>query len=125
MRLDSLLACAYSHDYGMAQTFNKIYHILDSTEFEEFLTEKEKNLHFLEPEDAWAVENLLNYLGNNTPHIPLNDIYFSIMLIVQLYLRPTHWKGVVDIKNDFDGLFLGHLKKRFIHGSEGDRKSVV
>lgn len=114
-----LLACAYAHDYGMAQTFNKIYHILDSSEFEDFLAEKEKSLHLLEPEDAWAVKNLLDYISDKAPHIPLNDMYFSIMLIVQLYLRPTHWKGVADIKNDFDGLFLGHLKKRFIHGSEG------
>ncbi len=114
-----LLACAYAHDYGMAQTFNKIYHILGSAEFESFLFEKGKTLHLLEQEDAWAVENLLNYVKNKTSHIPLNDIYFSIMLIIQLYLRPVHWKGVADIKKDFDQLFLGHLKKRFIHGSEG------
>lgn len=114
-----LLACAYSHDYGMAQTFDKIYHILGSTEFEEFLLEKEKKLHLLEQEDAWAVENLLNYIKDKKASTPLNDLYFSIMLIIQLYLRPIHWKGVEDIKNDFDGLFLGHLKKRFIHGSEG------
>lgn len=114
-----LLACAYSHDYGMAQTFDKVYHLLGSAEFERFLKEKEKRLHLLEEEDAWAVENLLDYIKDQTPHIPLNDIYFSIMLIIQLYLRPIHWKGVADIKNDFDGLFLGHLKKRFIHGSEG------
>lgn len=114
-----LLACVYSHDYGMAQTFDKVYHLLGSAEFERFLKEKGKNLHLLEEEDAWAVENLLDYIKDKTPHIPLNDIYFSIMLIIQLYLRPMHWKGVADIKNDFDGLFLGHLKKRFIHGSEG------
>lgn len=114
-----LLACAYSHDYGMAQTFNKIYHILGSSEFEDFLEEKERKIHLLEKEDAWAVKNLLDYIRNKIPNIPLNDMYFSIMLIIQLYLRPTHWKGVVDIKKDFDGLFLGHLKKRFIHGSEG------
>lgn len=114
-----LLACAYAHDYGMAQTFNKIYRILDSAEFEDFLLEQNKKLYLLEKEDAWAVTNLLDYIKDKTPHIPLNDIYFSIMLIIQLYLRPTHWKGVADIKNDFDGLFLGHLKKRFIHGSEG------
>lgn len=114
-----LLACAYSHDYGMAQTFNKIYHILGSDDFEEFLHEKEKNLHLMEQEDAWALDKVLSYIKDKTPHIPLNDMYFSIMLIIQLYLRPTHWKGVMDIKKDFDGLFLGHLKKRFIHGYEG------
>ena len=114
-----LLACAYSHDYGMAQTFDKVYHLLGSAEFERFLKEKGEKLHLLEEEDAWALENLLDYIKDKTPHIPLNDIYFSIMLIIQLYLRPIHWKGVAEIKNDFDGLFLGHLKKRFIHGSEG------
>ncbi len=114
-----LLACAYSHDYGMAQTFNKIYHILGSAEFKDFLEEKEKNIHLLEQEDEWAVNNLLHYIKEKTTNIPLNDIYFSIMLIIQLYLRPTHWKGVADIKNDLDGLFQGHIKKRFVHGSEG------
>lgn len=114
-----LLACAYSHDYGMAQTFNKIYHILGSAEFEDFLTEKGEKLQMLEQEDAWAVEKILDYINDKIPHVPLDDLYFSIMLIIQLYLRPTHWKGVSDIKKDFDGLFLGHLKKRFIHGSEG------
>lgn len=114
-----LLACTYAHDYGMAQTFNKIYDILGSSEFEDFLREKEKHQHLLEKEDAWAVNNLLHYLNESKPHIPLNDIYFSIMLVIQLYLRPTHWKGVTDIRSDFEGLFLGHIKKRFIYGSEG------
>lgn len=96
-----LLACAYSHDYGMAQTFDKVYHLLGSAEFEKFLKEKKTKLHLLEEEDAWAVEKLLDYIKDKTPHIPLNDIYFSIMLIIQLYLRPIHWKGVADIKKRF------------------------
>jgi len=114
-----LLACAYAHDYGMAQTFDRVYHILGSAEFEAFLAEKEKKIHLLEQEDAWALQNLLDYINDKKTKTPLNDLYFSIMLIIQLYLRPIHWKGVANIKSDFDGLFLGHLKRRFIHGSEG------
>lgn len=114
-----LLSCTYAHDYGMARAFNKIYNILGSAEFMDFLKEKGKNQHFLEEEDRWAVNNLLKYVSDKKASIDLKDIYFSIMLVIQLYIRPTHWQGVLDIKNDFKGLFLGHLKKRFIHGSEG------
>lgn len=113
-----LLVCIYSHDYGMAQTFNKIYDILGSAMFKEFLEEQEKE-DLMEKEDAWAIHNILNYLNEEKTKIPLNDLYFSIMLVVQLYLRPLHWKGVIDIRNDYKILFQSRLKERFINGSEG------
>lgn len=117
-----LLACIYSHDYGMAQTYNKIYEILGSEKFELFLAEKEKDSGSMENEDAWAVHNLYQYLNENgreKSKFHLNDLYFSIMLVIQLYLRPLHWRGVIDIRDIFEGLFQEHLKKRFIYGSEG------
>lgn len=114
-----LLICAYAHDYGMAQTFNRIYNILGSDRFRGFLEEMDKNRHNLEKEDAWAVRNLLNYLNDIKPKCPLEDMYLSIMLVAQMYLRPLHWKGVEDIWEDFQGLFQGYVKNRFIRGSEG------
>mgnify|MGYP002701701971 FL=1 len=51
--------------------------------------------------------------------MPLQELYFSIMLIMQSYLRPTHWKGVERIWGDFCGLLEGRLNGRFIHGLEG------
>lgn len=114
-----LLACIYSHDYGMVQTFNKVYGVLGSSQFEKFLMEKQKDRNSLEREEEKAIDNLMAYIHEKKCSLPLNELYFSIMLVVQLYLRPNHWKGVSDIKSDFEGLFQGHLKKRFIYGQEG------
>lgn len=114
-----LLACIYSHDYGMSQTFNKIYDILGHDSFKASLMNIEKNSQWMEKEDEQALHILLQYLNEEKTSIPLNDLYYSIMLVVQLYLRPEHWKGVLRIKRDFEGLFQGHLKKRFICGMEG------
>lgn len=114
-----LLVCIYAHDYGMAQTFNKVYDILGSARFKKFIEEKEKDRQSMEVEDEWAIHNLFQYLNEKKADLSLSDLYFSIMLVIQLYLRPMHWQGVIDIKSDYDGLFQGHLKKRFIYGSEG------
>lgn len=114
-----LLVCVYSHDYGMAQTYNRVYDILGSEKFRKFVDEMEKDRQSLEKEDEAAVHNLFSYLNGGGKDIPLKDLYFSIMLAVQLYLRPTHWEGVADIRSDFYGLFQGTLKKRYIYGLEG------
>lgn len=114
-----LLACAYAHDYGMAQTFNKVYNILGSDKFKDFLKDTEKNSAGLEDEDLWAVKNLLEYLNEMKTKCSLQDIYLSIMMTVQMYLRPLHWRGVLNIGDDFQGLFQGYVKNRFIKGSEG------
>lgn len=114
-----LLICAYAHDYGMAKAFNKVYDILESDEFSSFLEETDKNQLALDKEEAWAVHNLATHLKESRPNHSLKDLYFSIMLVIQLYLRPPHWKGVADIENDFQGLFQGYIKNRFIRGSEG------
>ena len=114
-----LLICAYAHDYGMAYSYNKIYDILGSDKFEDFLKKQEKELSSLEKEDATAVENLMGYLDRSKTSIPLQDIYWSISLAIQLYLRSDHWLKVIDLNNDFKGLFESHLKARFLCGSEG------
>ncbi len=114
-----LLICAYAHDYGMAYSYNKIYEILSSHEFDTFLKKLEKELSSLEPEDAQAVKYLLGYLSEEKTLLPLQDIYWSISLVVQLYLRSDHSRGVLDLGEDFKGLFEGHLKGRFLEGSEG------
>lgn len=113
-----LLICAYAHDYGMAYSYNKIYEILSSHEFDRFLKLLKKELSFLDQEDAQAVKFLLDYLSEDKT-LPLQDIYWSISLVVQLYLRSDHWRGVLDLGKDFKGLFESHLKGRFLEGSEG------
>lgn len=114
-----LLICAYAHDYGMARSYDKIYDILGSKEFESYLRKLEKELSTLEKEDAQAIKNLLDHLNKNKTDIPIKDIYWSITLAAQLYLRSDHWKGIVNLDQDFHGLFENHLKGRFICGSEG------
>ena len=114
-----LLVCAYAHDYGMAQTANKIYDILGSPEFESFLKDIEDHQYELDNEDAKAVKNLLFHLNENKPNIPLKEMYYSITLVIQLYLRQKHWKDIGGIKENFQGLFKEHVKGRFVQGSEG------
>lgn len=114
-----LLACSYVHDYGMAQTFNKVYDILQSPNFSAFLKEMEEKSRFLEEEDSWAVGNLLKVIQENQNELGLGEIYLSLMLALQMYLRPEHWKGVIDVEKDMHGLFEGNIKQRFVHGLEG------
>lgn len=114
-----LLVCTYAHDYGMAQTFNKIYDLLGSNKFKDFLDNMDKRQETLEKEDAWAIRNLLLYLDEQKPSLPLNDMYLSIMLALQTYLRDRHWEGVIEIEEELHGLFHGNVKERFIHGVDG------
>lgn len=114
-----LLVCAYTHDYGMAQAYNKIYNILGSDEFKKFLQDTGQRLESLENEDATAVQNLLEYLNDNKKILSLQEMYYSIMLAIQLYIRPMHWKGVIGIRQEFECVFYGHIKERFFGGTEG------
>lgn len=114
-----ILACAYAHDYGMAYSFNKVYDILGSRDFQNFINDKNVNPANLEEEDSKAIRNLLRYLNDEKPNIPLNDMYLYIQVVLQLYLRPNHWKGVVNVGECIQGLFQGILKSRFFKGMEG------
>ncbi len=114
-----LLICAYAHDYGMAMTFNQIYDALGSSDFHNFLLKEEKHLHELGPEDAQAVEHLVAFAEDAKVTAKLQDMYFSILLVIQLYLRPMHWKGAEQIWDDFKGLLEGRLNGRFVRGGQG------
>ena len=68
-----LLACIYSHDYGMSQTFNRIYDLLGSDAFRAFLRSKEKDGQWMEKEDEQAIHSLLQYLDEEKTNIPLDQ----------------------------------------------------
>lgn len=114
-----LLICAYAHDYGMAMTFNQIYDALGDRDFITFLEKQEKNFYMLGEEDVQAVKNLISYMKEKRTGCNLQELYFSIMVVIQTYLRPSHWKGVQRVWGDFKGLLEGHLNGRFIQGGEG------
>lgn len=114
-----LLSCAYMHDYGMAMTFNQIYDALGETDFTDFLDKQKKKLDKLEEEEAQAIKNLIAFVKKEKITSNLQDIYFSIMAVMQLYLRPTHWKRVSNAWDDFSNLLNGRLNSRFIQGGQG------
>ncbi len=114
-----LLLCAYAHDYGMAMSFAQINEALGSAEFIDFLERQKKAPYTLGSEEINAVDNLLAYIKDKKASVPIQELYFSIMLIMQSYLRPTHWKGIERIWGDFCGLLEGRLNGRFIRGLEG------
>lgn len=114
-----ILACTYAHDYGMAQSFNKIYDILGSDKFKKFLESMWEKPGRLEEDEKWAVNNLFAYINQGKSTVPLNDIYFSISMVIQIYLRPKHWEEAAELRKNFEGLFLGQMKNRFIYGYEG------
>lgn len=115
-----LLVCAYAHDYGMAMTFNLIYDALGTQEFLDFLKSQKDNGYALPVDELQAVKNLLSYTNDRCKSsATLQELYFSIMTVIQTYLRPSHWKGIERIWNDFGGLFEGRLNGRFIQGMEG------
>lgn len=115
-----LLACAYLHDYGMALTYDRICRVLGSPEFEDFIKDQNEKNQYLENEEAWAIHNLITYLdANKMKKIKLDEAYYSIVQVLESYLRRDHWKGVKDIEDDLKGLFQGNIKRRFVSGTEG------
>lgn len=114
-----LLCCAYAHDYGMAITFNQIYDTLGDPAFEKFLENNSKNEHTQDPKNLQAFQNLYAYVKDKKSSASLQEMYFAIMLVMQEFSRPSHWNGVQNIWNDFQGLLEGRLNGRFIQGHEG------
>lgn len=114
-----LLCCAYSHDYGMAKTFAQVYDVLGDKDFETFLLHQKCFLNTLGDDEAAAISNLIAFIKENRTTENLQTLYFSIMVVVQMYLRPSHWTGVKDIWSDFKGLLQGRINGRFIQGKEG------
>lgn len=114
-----LLCCAYAHDYGMAITFNQIYDTLGDAGFKTFVKTKLENAYSLDKKNLQAFQNLFSYIKDQNSPASLQELYFAIMLVIQEYLRPTHWNGAKNIWNDFKGLLEGRLNGRFIQGCEG------
>lgn len=121
-----LLVCAYVHDFGMALTIEDVFHLLNSGNLRDYIIDKNDILDTLEPEDAQAIRILSDYIrcescGNtsnqNCPHTPrsrMESIYFAIVMVIQMYARPEHWKGVDRIEKQFKDLFTGRLNIRYI-----------
>lgn len=114
-----ILICAYAHDYGMALSYNRIYAILKSQQFLDFIEEKEKIRETLEKEDAKAIHALWLIKNNKKSHLNIQMVYRAINDALQVFLRPKHWRGVKEIENVFRGIFEGNVKTRFINGTEG------
>lgn len=114
-----LLCCAYAHDYGMAVTFSQIYDALGDLEFEKFVEQELKDTYNLDEKNRQAFQNLCNYIKEKEASCGLQELYFAIMIVIQEYMRPAHWKGVRNVWNDFKGLLEGRLNGRFIQGQEG------
>ncbi len=114
-----LLCCSYAHDYGMAMSFQQIYNALKDDDFINFLKKQEEFIEILDEEEREGVRILLSYVKEKRNDVPLHQIYFAIMVVVQMYLRPSHWKGVERVWEDFKGLLAGRLYGRFVQGGEG------
>ncbi len=122
-----LLICAYTHDYGMALELEEILEILSDTR-NEF-----KN-HLKNHINSDSAKRLIEYYNKDASDGNLKELYYSILVMLQDYNRPDHWRGVEKIKRDYDNIFLGRIKARFvkaiiniceIHGKEVDAISTL
>lgn len=103
-----LLICAYSHDFGMALELEEILEILMDSDgkFKQYLRNSLSN--------GSAAGRLINYYEHKESDGDLKELYHSIILMLQDYNRPTHWRGVEKIDSDYENLFLGRVKARFV-----------
>lgn len=103
-----LLVCAYLHDYGMALDLEEILAILNdpNNELRDFIKQNYNN------DDS--AERILNYYEKKESDGDLKAFYQSIILILENYNRPKHWAGVEKIKDDYNHIFLGRIKPRFV-----------
>lgn len=83
------------------------------------MEKQDDNSYTLPADELQAVKNLLAYTKDHSTSASIQELYFSIMVVIQTYLRPSHWRGIERIWSDFGGLFGGRLNGRFIQGSEG------
>lgn len=117
----AILTCAYAHDYGMALTADDVYELLKSGDLQDFLFVKNEDSKNLEPEDAWAIQVLTDYIrcengemGGPRREKRLEAIYLAILMVIQMYVRPGHWKGVERIEEDYKDLLRGRVNIRFL-----------
>lgn len=102
-----LIICAYTHDYGMALELEEIFEILSDTS-DEF-----KN-HLKNHNNIDVANRLIKYYNKDVSDGDLKELYYSILIMLQDYNRPNHWRGVEKIKRDYDNIFLGRIKARFV-----------
>lgn len=103
-----ILVCAYSHDIGMVYELNEILDILEDSDgsFYNFLKERSSY-----DESAKLIKE---YYDKTKSNGDLRELYHSIILVLQEYKRPEHWKEVEKIRTEFYSLFIGRIKARFI-----------
>ena len=121
-----LLVCAYAHDYGMALTIDDVFQLLSSGSLRKYIIEKNAARDTLEPEDAQAIrilsvcircESCEDPSCRDCPHDKksrMESIYFALVMVIQMYARPEHWKGVERIEAQYKDLFAGRLNIRFV-----------
>lgn len=121
-----LLVCAYAHDLGMALTIEEVLAILRSDDFEKFIMGMDSSGELLEEEDKKAVRILAVYIrkelckradssSRSSDSWPkLDVIYFAVITVIQMYIRPTHWKGVKKIEQQYKELLERRLNIRFV-----------
>lgn len=122
-----LLVCAYAHDLGMALTIEDVYKLLSSGELRDFILNKNNKQDTLEPEDAKAIRILADYIKcesckDSDQQICLQKnkknrmeaIYFAIVVVIQMYIRPKHWEGVEIIEPKYKDLLVPRLNIRFV-----------
>ena len=114
-----LLVCAYAHDYGMVQTYDKVLSVLKSDDFTDYINSIDQELNTLAPADINYIKKLLSYLHDEGSKLSLAELYQAITTTVQIYLRPNHWRGVENLASEYEELFDFHLKNRFVNGMEG------
>lgn len=103
-----LLICAYMHDYGMALDLEEIFSILNDSkdEFKNFLKEQKDENNF--------AKRLLEYYNQERSDGNLKELYYSILIMLQDFNRPYHWVGVEKIRQDYENMFAGRIKARFV-----------
>lgn len=103
-----LLICAYMHDYGMALDLEEIFTILNDSkdEFKNFLKEQKDENNF--------AKRLLEYYNQERSDGNLKELYYSILIMLQDFNRPYHWVGVEKIRQDYENMFAGRIKARFV-----------
>lgn len=122
-----LLVCAYAHDLGMALTIEDVFELLSSDELRDYIRNKNDMWDTLEQEDAKAIRILADYIqcescsdgdqqtcSQKSRKARLEAIYFAIIVVIQMYIRPQHWKGVEKIEQQYKDLLVPRLNIRFV-----------
>ncbi len=110
-----LIFCSYVHDYGMAYDIDEICDVLEDKDgkFKKYIDKRK--------ESSAEALILYNYYHENKNKnydevkITLRDLYLSITILLEDFLRPLHSDGVERAVKDFNILLRGRIKFRFIN----------